>query len=62
MNNLKKAVKKALTCSSGCGHKLDPETCFRHQVGRVAKIIVNERRKLLEKFETLISKEWDKRL
>jgi len=58
---LRKLVREALTCDVNCGHDLkNINTCFNHQVQRVEELILNEKRKLLEKFEAIISKEWDK--
>ena len=38
--NLKKLVKKALTCDKKCGHTLkDTNACFEHQVERVKDLI-----------------------
>ena len=58
---LQKQIKKALICDKNCGHGLSLDTCFDHQVERIKKIIIHERRKLLEKFEKIISVEWDKK-
>ena len=37
--NLRKLVKKALTCNPKCGHGMDWEKCFEHQVDRVKELI-----------------------
>lgn len=37
-------LEKALTCDRGCGHTLDPELCFQHQMDRVQQLIDSAKR------------------
>jgi hypothetical protein len=44
---LRNSVQVALTCDKECGHNLEPEVCFQHQIDRVAAIISTAKAELI---------------
>lgn len=40
---LRQQLITALTCDAGCGHDMDADVCFEHQVDRVAVLLAEAR-------------------
>lgn len=35
-------IDTAMTCDKGCGHTVDPETCYKHQMQKIKALIATE--------------------
>lgn len=44
-------IDAALTCDKGCGHTVDYETCYAHQVQKVKNLLLEAQIKLLTDLE-----------
>lgn len=53
----KQQIRKALTCDKNCGHTLDPEICFEHQVERIENIKAKATAELKEKIIKILDRE-----
>lgn len=48
---LREKIVKALCCDPKCGHEMEPETCFEHQVDRIKDILCSYQEELVKKVE-----------
>lgn len=39
IDGFRKQIDVAMTCDRGCGHKVDPETCYQHQIDKIQALI-----------------------